>query len=61
MKDGWHRIKGYEVFVEDNCIIRGTAGNNTTWPYLCNKRLGCYVNKSGVKASTFARGNYVMK
>ena len=36
MKDGWHKIQGYLVFVEDGIVKRGrTEGWNAvaTWPY----------------------------
>ena len=28
-KDGWHKIAGYEVYMEDGYIIRGMTGNGT--------------------------------
>lgn len=37
MKDGWHIIYGYDVYVEDGKIIRGTLGKGlnyrTAYPY----------------------------
>ena len=31
MKDGWHIIAGYDVYVEDNKVIRGTLGDGVTY------------------------------
>ena len=37
MKDGWHKIYGYEIFVLDNKLIRGVGNTGyymtTTYPY----------------------------
>ena len=37
MKDGWHKICGYEIFVLDNKLIRGVGNTGyymtTTYPY----------------------------
>ena len=65
MKDGWHTIKGYEVYVEDERILRGTVkdgnGNSVTaYPYRHNQE-GGWDNASGVKVETFRKGNYCMR
>lgn len=35
VKDGWHRVYGHDVYVEDGRVLRGTTtdGQNTTYPY----------------------------
>jgi len=60
MKDGWHIVYGYRVYVENGRVLRGTKkdinGNDVTaWPYECNVEGGC-DNISGVKIETFRRG-----
>lgn len=61
IKDGWHRIKGYEIYVKNGRVMRGMVGGGTVYPYLDSRRMHCLVNAVGVKVSTFARGRYVMK
>ena len=50
VKDGWHTITGYDVFVEDGRVVRGTAGSgynlHTVYPYRYNRGLRCWVNVS---------------
>lgn len=63
MKDGWHKIKGYEIYVEDNCVMRGIKYdyNNipvAAYPYKIVK--DGYSNTTGVNVSTFRSGNYTM-
>ena len=45
MKDGWHILKGYEVYVENNMVMYGIKeGHNgesvTAYPYRCNTTYG---------------------
>ena len=65
MKDGWHIVKGYKVYVENDRILRGIGGTNefnmhTTYPY-CEVKDG-WDKCTGVLVSTFRRSEkYVMK
>lgn len=65
MKNGWHKIKGYEVYVEDNYIIRGIKYDCNgypvpSYPYKRNKNKRDYDNITRVNVSTFKNDNYVM-
>lgn len=31
MKDGWHSISGYDVFIENGKVMRGTLGSGTNY------------------------------
>lgn len=60
MKDGWHIVYGYRVYVENGCVLRGTLLDHNgydvpAWPYKRDKK-GEYDNISGVKIETFRRG-----
>lgn len=63
--DGWHTVKGFEVYVENGCILRGVYINSigsakTTYPYK-SSRYGGYDQCIGVKVETFRRSeNYIM-
>lgn len=56
MKDGWHIVCGYSVYVEDGKILRGTSGKGnsmtTTYPYR-RSRYGGWDNESGVTVNAF--------
>lgn len=44
MKDGWHVMAGYQVFVEDGKVIRGIANGEPVYPY---RRIEFQVERSG--------------
>lgn len=65
MKDGWHIIKGYDVYIEDGRIMRGTTGRGTTtyravYPYKYKREDGMRgwhnCSGAGVKVDTFRKG-----
>lgn len=33
MKDGWHVIADYQVYIEDGKVIRGIANGEPVYPY----------------------------
>ena len=39
--DGWHKVAGYDVYVENGLIVRGTIGAGfdyrTSYPYVAAK------------------------
>lgn len=48
MKDGWHVIKGLEVYVEKGRVIRGWLGSGCinrvpAYPYKWDRKLRAYV------------------
>jgi hypothetical protein len=61
MKDGWHKIQGYDVYVENDKILSGLKpsytgiGSVTAYPYKESKR-GGWDNVAGISASAFSKG-----
>lgn len=69
VKDGWHRIAGYDVIVKDNCVIRGAITNRNSWgytdiavvhPYRIGKG-GSLNNCTGITFAAFKAGVYRCK
>lgn len=60
MKDGWHHIKGYRVYVEFGYIWRGTKetanGRVAAWVYRYNPRYGGWYYVEHITPSAFAAG-----
>lgn len=58
MKDGWHTIAGFNVYVEDGKIRRGTVGEGTdyrtAWPYRWNG--AGWTNCAGITPAAFRAG-----
>ena len=46
IKDGWHRFKGQDVFIENGYIKRGITGTTgsykTVYPYRWVKKYNCF-------------------
>ena len=63
-KDGWHKINGYQVYVEDGNVIWGTLNRGgditTAYVYKFSKAFNCYCKVNRIKADTFRRGKYVL-
>lgn len=62
MKDGWHIVKGEEVYIENNKVLRGIKYDNNgnpvpSYPYK-RCRSGGYDNAVGVSYKTYYNGNY---
>lgn len=60
IQDGWHKIYGYEVYVEDERVWRGIKYNwngspLTSYPY---RRMDCntWNNESGMSFWSFVSG-----
>lgn len=50
--DGWHQSGKLEFYVENGRLIRGVwADSERVSPYQYDKRLGCLVNASGIRAT----------
>jgi hypothetical protein len=58
IKDGWHTVAGYMVYVENGRILRGlnARGDKTLYPYRWNKQYGSRVNDSGLTVDAFRAG-----
>lgn len=65
-KDGWHKVCGYSVYVENDRIMRGVkrddnGGLVSAYPYHRDKRNGGWNECVGVKVDTFRCSyNYAM-
>lgn len=59
MKNGWHNIFGYKVYVENDVVLRGVIGNNliqhTVYPYRWNRKLNCW-NQETMTVDCFRAG-----
>jgi hypothetical protein len=60
VKDGWHKIKGMDIYVENGKVTHGTKQNGqlTAWPYEYDKDLRCYRNISGISFQCFCSRAY---
>ena len=56
MKNGWHMIMGFKIYVEDNKVLRGIDDNRTVYPYRWDNRLKCWNECSGISVSAFRKG-----
>lgn len=58
-KDGWHKIAGYEVYMEDGYIVRGMTGNGakqrTTYVYRASRNEGWDLEER-IKPDAFRAG-----
>ena len=62
VKDGWHTIRGCEVYVEDGYIIRGikedSNGGRVT-AYVCKPHSGGgWIKVDRIKVDTFRKGKH---
>lgn len=61
MKDGWHVIAGYNVYVEDDKITHGTLGEGTSnyrtaWPYRWDNKYNAWNNCTRLTVAAFRAG-----
>lgn len=64
MKNGWHIIKGFDCYIEDNKVMHCTKEDRngnlvTAYPYKVS-RYGGFDNATGVKVNTFKNDNYTV-
>lgn len=58
IKDGWHTIAGYDVYIEDGKVIRGTLGYGSFYrsAWIYKHYAGGWYNISGeLSVSSFRR------
>lgn len=60
ISDGWHKICGYDVYVEDDRVLRGVTddrnrGPRTTWVYRTSRH-GGYESAGKVTVDAFRAG-----
>ena len=68
-KNGWHEIAGYNVYIENGVIVRGTSGNgydlHTVYPYIPGKYGGWDNASRELSPAAFRarikRGTAIMK
>lgn len=58
MKDGWHKINGYTVYIEDNKVVRGVTDNRTTYPY--KYMIGLGWSQMKINPRSLYKANYEM-
>ena len=60
VKDGWHKIKGMDIYVEDGKVTHGTKlnGQLPAYPYEYVKEYGCYRKVSGISFQRFCSRAY---
>lgn len=61
MKNGWHRLQGYDVAVEDGKVVRATmqdsnGGRIPAAAYRWSNRNNCWVNAMPISAAAFSAG-----
>lgn len=56
MKDGWHKICGAMVYVENGKVMRGVQDGRTVYPYRKNTKIGGWDNVSGLSVAAFRAG-----
>ena len=45
VKDGWHKVYGYEVYVEDGRVTRAISNGVTAYPYRACKYGGWNIDR----------------
>lgn len=58
MKDGWHVVSGYIVYVENNRIMHGTTWDHTRTLYPYHSTKNGMENAVGVNVETFRNSDY---
>lgn len=58
INDGWHVVKGFDVYVEDGRVVRGVRAMVSAYPYRLTKN-GWEIGKPLV--STFRNSNWTLK
>lgn len=57
MKDGWHRLQGKDVYVENGKISRGCKHDYTpAYIYRWNKQYRAYIREYNVTPAAFVAG-----
>lgn len=59
-KDGWHKIAGFNIFIENNRVLKGVrrdidGGEITAYPHRVNKN-GDWNNDAGLTVEAFKAG-----
>ena len=57
-KNGWYKVCGYDVYMENDKILRGVSRGCTTYPYRWDCKSGCYIACYGISVSAFRSGYY---
>ena len=62
-KDGWHKVYGYDVYVEDGMVKRAITNGVTAYPYRSSKNggwdLDTYMSLDALRAG-LSRGTIVI-
>ena len=63
VKDGWHKVYGEGVYVENGKVVRGVTkdangSEKTCYPYKYSKDHDCWINISGEVTLSSYRAGY---
>lgn len=56
MKDGWHYIAGYYVYVEDGKILRGLSHDHQKTTYVYRHIKNGWICENGITIAAFQTG-----
>lgn len=56
MKNGWHKVYGIEVYVEDGRVVRGQANGRPIYAYRENRRYGGWDKVTSLSVSAIRAG-----
>lgn len=59
VKDGWHKIKGYDVYIENGYVLRGTLGEGSSYRPAYVYRAckdGSYTSAGKLSVDAFSAG-----
>lgn len=58
MKNGWRKICGIQMYVEDGKIVRGEINGQTVFPYRWDKNYGAWSSAGKITVDAFRSGWY---
>lgn len=59
VKDGWHKMYDYEVYVENGVVIYAILFGEIRYPYRWNDKLRCWCYESGYNSLEAVRAGYL--
>lgn len=58
VKDGWHKMYNFEVYVENGVVLYAILFNQRRYPYRWSNKLCCWCNESGYNSLEAVRAGY---
>ena len=59
VKDGLHKMRNFEVYVENGVVLYGILFDERRYPYRWNDKLRCWCNESGCNSLDAVRSGYL--